>query len=406
MYEILSKFLKLDVRYFTKGGFWIVINLLLTTLTGLILSSLFSRLWPRDVFGQYSFYISFLTIISLTALPGMTSIVLQASSEKKFGVYKEAFKLIIKWSLLGGLATIAGGVYFYLRGNFDLAIIFLLSAPAFPLSATGALFSSYLIGKKEISKSSILFIISQLFSNLLTILALWKIPSLVVVALVSTWSTALINITLNMLLLRNLPNQTKDKKLLNLGIHLSLSQVFAIISDNFDKFLIPLLLGYSNNAIYAFAILIPTQIHNFLKSFIVLGQPKVAEIKDKDVQKSFLQKGFMMEFVVILIVVLYIFTSPTIFKILYPNYLDETVKLSQFFALGLLFYPSNLINLNFMKQRNHQAFYKINSIYLLFSVISSLALIPIWGVTGAIFAKILTKLIYSLTQIYLFWRSR
>src|SRR3989344_3907894 len=54
----LSNLVGLDLPYFFKGGFWLTSSMILSTIGGILLSSLFARLWPKDVYGQFSFLMS------------------------------------------------------------------------------------------------------------------------------------------------------------------------------------------------------------------------------------------------------------------------------------------------------------------------------------------------------------
>ena len=99
----LSFFLGLDVPYFVSGGFWITISLIVTTIGGIILSALFARIWPKEVFGQYSFLVSILGFAGLATLPGMSQAVTQAAAENKDGVYKKAILTAGKWSVVGSI---------------------------------------------------------------------------------------------------------------------------------------------------------------------------------------------------------------------------------------------------------------------------------------------------------------
>lgn len=67
----LSKLLQLDIGYFIHGESWLTLSTFIAGLGSIALSSLFARLWPADVFGQFSFLTAALSFMSLTVLPGM-----------------------------------------------------------------------------------------------------------------------------------------------------------------------------------------------------------------------------------------------------------------------------------------------------------------------------------------------
>jgi O-antigen/teichoic acid export membrane protein len=400
-----SEFFGLDLPYFIKGGFWITLSLIVTTIGGLFLSSLFARIWPPDVYGQYSFLMAAISFVTFTSLPGMSSAVTQAVAEGKEGIYKKVSKLVFKWSLIGTTILLIGSIYFFLRHNSNLAFATFFSATAFSITVSFSFYNSYLNGKKQFKKVAIFSTISQFSSILATAFAIWKLPSLYWVALFSAWSTATVNFILTYITIKELKNNDQDDSALKLGKHLSFSQILIGGSEYLDRFLVPLLLGFSNNAIYAFAILAPMQLHNYLKMFLMLGQPKIAEINNGQLFKDLLKKTLQLEIVVVLIVATYITLAPYFFNVLFSTYKDSAVNLSQIFALSLLYYPSNLFGLALIKQRNTKSIIKINTIYSTASIFSLLIFIPLFGLLGAVYAKILSRFVYSFFQIYYFQRS-
>lgn len=401
-----STLLGLDLSYFIGGGFWLLVSMVITAIGGIFLSVLFARFLTKEVFGQYSFLMSILGFAALAALPGMVQVVTQAAAENKDGVFKRAIFVTAKWSGLGALILVLVSAYFYFNNQQNLSLAIFLSALAFPVSAAGSLFNAFLIGKKRFRLVALYGTLAQLASITATAFALWKFPTLVAVALFSAWSTAIINVVLTLLTEKYKTNEEQDAKLIRLGFHLSISQIFTIGADYLDRLLIPVLLGFTNNATYAFAILIPMQIHGFLKVFTTLGQPKVAELSSKNLKRGFIVKSLELEIVVGAIVFAYILAAPTIFKVLYPAYVGEAVVLSQIFSLSLLYFPGNILSLLFIRERHAKAVHQTNVIYGFATVISLVILVPVFGLMGAVLAKVVVRLLQLLVQIVLFVRLK
>lgn len=92
MVKKLSSLLGLDLDYFIKGGFWLSLSTFLSLIGGVFLSVLFVRIWPKDVYGQFSFLMLALGFMSLTALPGMGRALTQAVAGRQRRTYKVAVK--------------------------------------------------------------------------------------------------------------------------------------------------------------------------------------------------------------------------------------------------------------------------------------------------------------------------
>lgn len=398
----LSSYLSLDVNYFVGGGFWLIVANLLTLAGGIFLSYLFARIWPKETYGQFSFLMSLIGIASVLALPGMSQAVTQASSEGKDGVFKKACKAVVLWSLVGVIFLIIISFYFYLNGSPNLAIAILLSALLFPVISGTSLYNSFLAGKKLFRKVAIFGSIAQAASILATAITLLYWPNLIVVSFFSACSTAIVNFILTLLAFREVKNKVSDENTLKMGVHLSFSQFFTISADYVDKLFIPLFLGFTNNAVYAFAILIPMQMHAFLKIFTTLGQPKVARIDDKQIGSDLVRKSIQLEFLILILVLFYIFVSPYVFSILYPAYKESAVGLSQVFSLSLLYFPSNLFGLGLVKKRDSRSIYKLNIIYITLTVLSLIVFLPTLGLWGAVIAKVIVRFLQAFVQFYLF----
>ncbi len=400
-----SNLVELDLAYFIGGGFWLSLSTFFSLIGGIFLSALFARIWPKDAYGQFSFLMSALGFMSLTALPGMGQALTQAVAEGKDGSYKIALRAVAKWSMLGVLLLTLGSVYFFFRQNPNLALATFVSALAFPISSATGLSTSFLTGKKNFKKVAIFSIIFQYSSILATALALCILPTLVWVALFSAWSTAIAGIILTLLAYRDIKHDVIDPTTASLGTHLSFSQVFTISADYLDRFLIPLLLGFSNNAVYAFAILIPSQLHTFLKVFLSLGQPKISNISEKRIFHGLWVKALQLEIPIALMVAFYIIIAPIIFKVLYPAYSESATFLSQIFSLGLLYYPGNLFGLGLLKKRKIKSIYIVNITYAVSTAASLLILIPLFGLLGAVLAKLIARIVQYGVQLYLFYEQ-
>src|SRR3989344_9215835 len=196
IYRKLQKIIGLDLNYFLSGGLWGMVTLIVTTLSGIIISSLFSQIWPDDIYGRYSFLMTCIGFLSLISLPGMSQAITQAASEKKVSFFWNAYKIVFKYSLIGTVLLALGSIYFYLRQNFVLSYATLLCSLVFPLNSTGTLFISYLNGKKKFDKATLYSVIGQFVSVVATAAALILSGSLVLVAFLSLASLAILNLFL------------------------------------------------------------------------------------------------------------------------------------------------------------------------------------------------------------------
>lgn len=398
----LQNLLKLDLKYFLHGGFWIVTSIIINILGGILLSAFYARVWPTDVYGQFAFLTSAIGFLSLTTFPAMSQMVIQGVAEGKEGIYIQAVKISVRWSVIGSFLLFSGSIYFFLRDNSILALATFIGALFFPLLSFNGLYGSYLNGKKQFKKSAIYNSISFISSIIATTIVLLTYPSIPLVIFASIGVPAFVNLIFTYKTWLSIKNHSFDPKLITLGKHLSVSQIATIGADHLDKFLVPLMLGFNNNAIYAFATIIPLQLHSFLKTFTSLSLPKIAEADDRQIKRDLLGKVIQLEVILALLVITTIIFTPLAFDLLYPTYKESASFLSQLFSLSLLYFPTNILSLSFVRKREFKYIYYINIIYLASTTMVLITLIPLYGLLGAVIGKIITRAIYSLTQIYFF----
>lgn len=402
--EHYSKILGLDLPYFIRGGFWLILSNVIGVIGGIYLSIVFARTWPKDVYGQFSFLTSMVGLIGVTTLTGMQEAVFQGSIEKLDGVFKKAIRRVFLASMLGALFLFFGFIYFFLRENPTLALSTLAASLAFPFYSLGGLVTSFYNGKRNFRQSSVVAICSNVFSIIVTSFALIKFGSLLFVALASNWSTAVINLFFSVKAVRETKNDKSDEKLLKYGYFMSFTNLIWLALDYADRFIIPLVLGFNALAVYSFAILIPLQLQNFFKVSISLGQPKIAMVKESDIKKTLIQKSLHLEVVILAIVALYIFVSPYIFKVLYPSY-KESIFLSQIFALSLLYYPNNLFGSYLTRKRLIKESVFGTILFACASLGGLLLFIHLWGLIGAVISKLFSRLIQVCITQYIFFRE-
>ena len=62
---------QIDLAYAIKNEFWVYLRLGISLIIGLAVTVAFTRLAPKEVFGQYNFILAILAIASLLSIPGL-----------------------------------------------------------------------------------------------------------------------------------------------------------------------------------------------------------------------------------------------------------------------------------------------------------------------------------------------
>ena len=115
--DILERFLQTDIRYLTRGSFWITLNQGVQFIAGMLLAIAFANLIEPETYGTYKFILSVAAILSITTLGSMGTAVNQAVARGFEGSLQHALRLKLMVGLLGMLGSLVAALYYYLNGN-------------------------------------------------------------------------------------------------------------------------------------------------------------------------------------------------------------------------------------------------------------------------------------------------
>ena len=136
-----EKWLKTDMVYFSRGGFWLTAGQMFSSLSAFLLSIAFANLLPKETYGTYKYVLSIASILSIPTLSGMTTSLAQAIASGSDGSFIPAVKARIKWGLLGALASLILASYYFYQADTTLTISFLMAAVFLPFML-GRIFAS------------------------------------------------------------------------------------------------------------------------------------------------------------------------------------------------------------------------------------------------------------------------
>ena len=94
--------------------------------------------------------------------------------------------------------------------------------------------------------------------------------------------------------------------------------------------------------------------------------------------------------------------APTIFSVLFPNYVDF-VLVSQLFVLTLLLAPTSVIQTAMTALKLKKQLYFVSTSTAVIRVVLLLTIVPIWGLSGAVSVVIISQLYTAICLVVLFW---
>lgn len=396
-----QKYTKTNMLYVAKGGFWLTLSQTVSSLASLLLAIAFANLIPPDVYGTYRYILSIAGIMAVATLPGINTGVIQATANGSDGTFTVGLKTKLRWSILSMLAGLFMASYYYIQENEVLALSFMIVAVFTPLMHSFALYDSYLQGKKEFEASAKYSILIQIASlvALLSAMIMTKNILVIILAYFIVWTS--LRCVLFFITLKKVPQKSPvDLRAISYGKHLSLLSILSTAATYIDQMLIYHFLGPIQVAIYAVAIAPAEQLRALFRGIGNLALPKLAVKNGMEIRRAVIQKLKPVLCLVVILATCYFIAVPYFFEILFPKY-EESIGLSKLSALSLLGIASYLTTAGITASRSVKELYTFSSIGSIAQIVASVALIPSFGIWGAVWAKIFGHIFNFLFSWYI-----
>jgi O-antigen/teichoic acid export membrane protein len=378
--------------YLASGGLWLTMGQVTATVAGFALTYVFGNFVPKEVFGNYKYVLSLAGLFGTLALTGMGSAVTQAVARGFDGALRHGFRAYLRWSSVSVVATLAGALYYELKGNEVLALSLLVVAFCSPLLSSLNLYTSFLQGKKDFLRNTVYGFVISVSPPLavgVLIMAGWNdhIPLLVLAYYVAIIIPAAYFHHRTLDIYR--PSERKDHESVPYALHLSLINLLGRVASYIDKVLVFHFLGAAALAVYAFAAAPPQYVLKFNGVFRTLALPKLAA-RDVPTLKRTLPRKIALHFVAAFtVMVLYMLAVPYFFSIFFPLY-AESIPYAQALGLTILSAPGVWLGQTLIAHMKKRALYVLNIASPLIKIGLYVTLIPLYGIWGVVAAVILS----------------
>jgi len=405
IYNFLLKSQKItgtDNVYIAKNGTYLLIGNTISIIASFLLSIAFAQLLPKETYGQYRYILSIATIIAILSLQGINKAIIPSVAKGFENTILQAFKTKIKWGIIGSLTSIIVAGYFWTQNQSELAISLLIIAVFLPIFKAGEIYQSYLDGKKLFGVRISTTTIIQIVSSLLLFGGLFLTHNLIILVLIYFSSYSLLRLFFFLRTIHKFkPNTNNDTQLIRYGKHLSLMETIGTIAGQLDSVLLFNFLGAANLATYSYAVLTIDYVRTPLQIIQEIAVPKLTIRPNEEIKKYLPKKLIQITFLILVGIGIYFFLAPWFYRTFYPQYTDS-IMYSRLFALTLLVFPMSMIALTLYTKNKTKELYKINTYVPIVQLISTIILVPILGILGAIIARLLSQFFYLFIAIFYF----
>jgi len=390
--------LGIDLEYYLRNNFYLLAAQGVLLLCGLGSSIALARLLPKEAYGQYNYVFSIISILAISALPGMGAAIMNATANHHDQVLVKGTKTKLKWSLIGAVVCLLIGFYYYSGGETLLAKCFFGASLFFPFYASFDSFYPFLNGRKRFDLSSRYRSGYWIGLTLAIILTVYFARNLlwVVIAYLAA-ATILKSFFLFRTIRRGNLAKSEDKTAITYGKQLTGIQAIGLAALQFDKLIIGLALGYSELAVYSISVMIANLPKLLLASLSATIFPKIA-VMDEGIAYTEV-KARLPWLVTGMVVICGIgaLLCPYVIPWLYSSkYLDSVFYTQLLFIPVVIGTPATMLRRGALQaRRKTRELLKLNMVVSIFELAMMVLFTLRFGIPGLIIARGLARALDS-----------
>lgn len=371
---------------------------------------LFANYVVPETYGTYKYVLSFLGFLVYTALPGMNSTVVREVAKHNTAVLRFARNAKIRHALMGTLGCWAIGAHYFSQDNATLGYAFGLLGLFLPFYNSFRIYQSRLSGKKQFSRmaqNQILIEGITFIGIVLTIFftdhVLWLVTA-----------TLAFPLAVDLYTFKKIrkeeasfaePNPSTKASMLRLAKQLTGSGMLAAVAAQVDKLLIFHYLGATELAIYSVAVAPAEQMKFIFRQIAFIAFPKFAEKPIQEIKKSLYKKITLAVLLGFVGALIYAVIAPLAFRLFFPAY-EESIFLSQVFALSVAATPLLLILSVFESHRRIKELYTFHSVSSIVQIVLLIILTGTFGLIGAVTARVIARFFHLASALFFLKRAR
>jgi len=391
-----QRLFKVDIRYVLRGNFWLNINRGMSVLNGIALSVAFAHLLTKESYGTYAFALAIIGLFSMGQNSGLGSGIIKNVARGEYGVVFEGLRKILPWSIGGAIGLAGVALYYFVMGNTDLAICFLLGAIVLPTIVSNGISKSFFSSRGDFKVLTRFNIVRTPFMTLALVSTAFFTSSAVAVVSVSIIGNTLMGFLLYSKM-KKAYALTPDMETVGIfpkryAFHSGVLSIFSYFSEQIDNILLWKFMGAAPVAIYSYAMAPVRELRGLAENQGALALPKFAQKEFGDVRKNIFLRIKQMYIVIVPLVIVYILSAPIIFHTLFPTY-TESIIFSQFAALSILSAPRRLMSVAIVAHQKIKESYIMIVLPSTIRIITASILIPFLGLKGAVIALLVSEVI-------------
>lgn len=372
----------------------------LQRLLGVTTTYFIVRAISQEQFGEYNLILTYIGLMAVFALPGFKESTMQSVARNHEKTYCMALKITFLSSMIGAAILAGFGVWHLTHDESPiLAYGFMIAAASFPATNGLELWKSIHAGKSEFKKLTRIEGLSTTVSSVAIIAGVYFFPGTFLIPLaVSLGVVATLNSILSASSYFSLctTNSTTEDGSITYGLKTSLYMAVMIFAHNIDRILVFYFLSPASLAIYAAATRFPDLFKNLFQDVAGVLAPRFATHKHytKRLDRFFKLFSLIMGTAILL----FTFTIfPWLFSLIFGEPYKEAIPYAQALMCSAAFANTASLRMRYIKSKLDTK--SVRNVYVLtsiFRVISTLFLIAVFGLAGAVATNFTYKIFMTL----------
>lgn len=409
MRHILSKLEKkmnINFRSNLANTLYIMGGGVIALISNLAISVALANYLSPTIYGSYKYIQSMASVISAFSLTQTATVITRSVARGYEGAWKEGAARMLIWSVLpAAIGAILSG-YYLLQTNYILASSLFIACILAPLGQVARLYGPYLAGKQlfnetfknQIVRSTVpaatLITTSFYSESTLSMVTAFFLSYLVTDSALSFHTY-----------LKYRPNSKQSETDNKFTKHLSFMNLLSTGANHLDKVLLFQFVGASDLAVYAIATAIPEQTKMIPTGLKSLLYPKISKQTQSQLEKTLPLRGIQITTLLIIILGLYVVAAPFIFTYLFPKYVGG-ILISQVYAIGMTLAFSMPYRLALTANEKTKSLYIIDITSAAVKILLTFVLVTHYGIWGAVWSVVLTKLVAGTLTVSAFYAAR
>lgn len=384
----LSNYLKIDVPYFVKGGFWLGVGYAGSALLRLLQIVILARVIDRQEYGVYQFVLVSIAVVAVFSLPGMDGAVVRSVANGYDSSFVSGTKAKLKWALIGSLVLFGMAMFFKFFQPRPFWHIFIFVALLFPCYTGFSGIPAYYRGKEKFRTAALYDLLVAGVSTFAIFVALFLEKSVFAVIISLMIFNILVYFFVYFKTCKQISSYPVDRAVVREGIHYTVIGALSYLTPYADKFIIAFVVGFEGLAVYAVAVslLLNLSIGSSLISTLLL--PKLSRAKPHHAERIkglFWLACFCIAGLVLAVILLTPWLLPFLFSVKYV----ESVRYAQIALVSLVFLLPSSILVTFFRARNRVKFLYVYALGMGIMNIVLLGIgVPLLGIFGAVLSKV------------------